>query len=621
MRRLLMIGGCLILGVIILLGAALMFVDVNQFRAPIQSKIQARIRRDVKLGAMGLNLFPLSVRIGDMAISESPATKSESPFVAAKNLYVRVGLAALLHKQIEVDSIRLDHPSIELIRGADGKWNTADLGGTPGKLSNAPPIPAAPASENFTLNELRVEDGQLAITDRSKGGARTVYDHIDLTLTGYAPGKPFHLDGRVHMPQGDISVQASGSSDETSGVLAFDNLTIKALGLTATGQGQVRTKDTPPSVEAALKMNEVPIADLLKLTSPSQKGLTASGTISVSMSASGPANAPVISGAVAIPESTVNSPSLGKPLKLSAVKMILDHFAADLTGTGTIAAGSLAYDTVALTDVNSHCKFSSDTVTLSPVTARFFGGHTDGSITINTRATPPSSAVQLRLSSVDANQLLSALSPAHQVLFGTLSGSADLQAAPKAGQEFARGLNGTVQIDLQNGKISGVHLLNELASVAKFVGYNLPTDNSTNISKLAGTLQIRDGVGTTDNMTMVFDGGTLTAAGTLGLADQSLNLQTDTVLTKNVSDSVGGSKVGGWMSTVLANQKGELVVPATVTGTFSKPKFSPDAARMTKMKLGGIGAGLKEALDAAKPGSGQPPNPIHGLIDALEKKK
>ncbi len=621
MRRLLLIGGGLVLVVAVLVGVALSFIDVNQFREPIQAKMQARIHRDVKLGAMGLSLFPLSVRISDVTIGESPAVKSDAPFVVAKNLYVRVGLAALVHKRIEVDSVRLDHPAAELIRGADGKWNTADLGGAPAKLSNVPPVPAVPATENFSLNALRVEDGQIAITDRSKGGTRTVYDHVDLTLTGYAPGKPFHLDGRVHTPQGDISAQANGASDDATGIFALNQLTIKALGLTATGQAQVRTKDNPPFIDAGLNLNNAPAADLLKLALPAEKGLTASGTVFVSVNARGPANDPVLSGAVAVPDMTVTSASIGKPLKLSAAKIILDRIAPDMTGTGRIAAGSLAYDTLTLSDVNAPAKFSSGAVTLAPVTAKFYGGQTEGSITVNTRANPQSSAFQLRLTSVDANQLLSSLSPAHQVLFGKLSATSDLEATPKTGQEFARGLNGTVQFELKDGKLSGVHVLNELASLAKFVGYNVQQDNSTNISKLSGTLHIRDGVGTTDDLTLIFEGGTLTAAGTLGLADQSLNLQASAELSKNVSDSAGGPKVGGWMSTVLANKQGELVIPATITGTFSKPKFSPDAARIAKMKLGGIGTGLKGALESAAPGAGPPTNPIRGLIDAFGKKK
>ena len=55
----------------------------------------------------------------------------------------------------------------------------------------------------------------------------------------------------------------------------------------------------------------------------------------------------------------------------------------------------------------------------------------------------------------------------------------------------------------------------------------------------------------------------------MNLADQSLNLHVTAVLNKALSQNVGGTKVGGFMNTALANNQGELVIPVIVTGTFS----------------------------------------------------
>ena len=42
------------------------------------------------------------------------------------------------------------------------------------------------------------------------------------------------------------------------------------------------------------------------------------------------------------------------------------------------------------------------------------------------------------------------------------------------------------------------------------------------------------------------------------------------------------------MQTALANQQGELVIPALVTGTFSNPKFAPDVQQIAQMKIKGL---------------------------------
>ncbi len=52
----------------------------------------------------------------------------------------------------------------------------------------------------FRLGELKISDGQIAITDDQKKQPRAVYDHIDVTLKDYAPGMPFSLELTAHLP-------------------------------------------------------------------------------------------------------------------------------------------------------------------------------------------------------------------------------------------------------------------------------------------------------------------------------------------------------------------------------------------------------------------------------------
>jgi hypothetical protein len=60
------------------------------------------------------------------------------------------------------------------------------------------------------------------------------------------------------------------------------------------------------------------------------------------------------------------------------------------------------------------------------------------------------------------------------------------------------------------------------------------------------------------------------------------------VLSQSASQKVGGNSIGGFMQTALANQQGELVIPALVTGTFSNPKFAPDVQQIAQMKVKGL---------------------------------
>src|SRR5262249_16345684 len=52
----------------------------------------------------------------------------------------------------------------------------------------------------FSLDQLKMYNGQVAITDRQQQKPRAVYDHIDLAISDFAPGKSSYLDVRAHLP-------------------------------------------------------------------------------------------------------------------------------------------------------------------------------------------------------------------------------------------------------------------------------------------------------------------------------------------------------------------------------------------------------------------------------------
>ncbi len=116
------------------------------------------------------------------------------------------------------------------------------------------------------------------------------------------------------------------------------------------------------------------------------------------------------------------------------------------------------------------------------------------------------------------------------------------------------------------------------------------------------------------------------------------------VLDKALSQQVGGTQVGGFMNTALANNQGELVLPVIVTGTFQHPQVTPDVQQVAQMKLknllptsknpgqltnGVLGAlfgnknqgGGANGQPATQQQGGQQKGGIGGIIDALGGKQ
>ncbi len=186
-------------------------IDINQYRGEIQSQLQNRLHRPVQFGALSLAVFPLRVEAHDVNIGEDPRFHTALPFAQVGEMDISVKLLPLLSKTIAISSLTLKQPKIELIKDAAGVWNFASLGEAPaGPISTAPApaqsapaqAPAAPSSSSgsFSLDELKITDGQVAITDLQKHQPREVYDHIDLKLDDFAPDKQFSMDLTAHVP-------------------------------------------------------------------------------------------------------------------------------------------------------------------------------------------------------------------------------------------------------------------------------------------------------------------------------------------------------------------------------------------------------------------------------------
>src|SRR6478609_8026730 len=134
--------------IVVLLVAAVFIVphliDVNLYHGQIQSQLEKRLGRQVTLGNMRLGLFPPAFDVENATIAEDPHFATGRPFATADKLAVSVKFWPLLQKQLDVNSLELVHPHIELVRNAEGVWNFATLG-QESKPTAAQKTPAQPA--------------------------------------------------------------------------------------------------------------------------------------------------------------------------------------------------------------------------------------------------------------------------------------------------------------------------------------------------------------------------------------------------------------------------------------------------------------------------------------------
>jgi hypothetical protein len=102
------------------------------------------------------------------------------------------------------------------------------------------------------------------------------------------------------------------------------------------------------------------------------------------------------------------------------------------------------------------------------------------------------------------------------------------------------------------------------------------------------------------------------------------NLRVTAVLSQASSQRLGGQNVGGFMKTALANNQKELVIPALVTGTFSKPRFEPDVQQLAQMKLKGLMPNINNPASVAGTLQnllGGPKNPSAGQTQQTQQQQ
>ena len=696
----------IVIGIItlIFIVAAVVFAatfNVNQYRGTIQSELERHLERRVTLGDMHLGLFPPRLQVQNLAIADDPKFSDPKPFVVAEELDVSVKLLPLLHRSVEISSVNLQRPAVELIKDAQGVWNFSTIGA---KQKSTP----SQNKPQFSLAELVVQDGQVSITDQQGHKPRMMYDHINLTLTDFAPETPFSVDASVHFPgQGaeEIRLQGKGgpvqqanpaatpfhgsvdwkgvdiaglqtflhtpalaNSDgvlsghskiasesgrlSAEGQIAVDKLRIRGaeVGYPVTGDyelnddlasdllrinkavvklgqtplyasGTVNMKPDPVQLDLNLKANNVSLAEIARLAAAAgiafAPGSSVNGNMNADVQVRGPSDKLALSGTIQGSNIQASGKDIPQPVQIKAINLALtpdeirsDNFPVVSGGTTVNTQFSLRSYTSKTPLVDATLKAPQAELPAILAMAKAYGiSGLDklsgaGTLSLDMRATGPVQAI--------------------------------------TSDEIMRALNGNVNLNFNNVRYSGVDIGHELAGIGRFLNSaaSLQKDQGfTNILKMTGNLVVRNGMAQTNNLQALLDMANVGITGNANLVTQALNLDVTGVLSKGFSQQVGGTGIGGYMNTALANNQGEIVIPATVTGTFQHPVFGPNVQKIAQMKLKGLLPSTNNPLGGAsgilgnllgqrnanpnpgQPNTQQPSNPVDQLLDIFGRKK
>ncbi|MGC1435656.1 MAG: AsmA family protein [Terriglobales bacterium] len=646
MRRIAIVIGIVVVVIVLAVGIFVATFNPNDYRGTVQTKLEQQLDRKVALGNMELGLFPLRFRVYNLAIADDPKFSARA-FVQTQELSVSVKLLPLLSKSVQIDSLALERPSVELIKNAQGVWNFASIG------QQTPAAAPSSSQQQFSLGELAINDGLVAITDLQERKSRTVYDHINLKLTDFAPDSPFNLDASVHLPGAgsqEVSLKGKGgplshanpATTPFKGTLDLKGVEIAELQKFLQSPALVNTDGVLSGhTDIASENGKLSAKGQMDLEKPRLHGIDVGYPINMDYDVSddlpndlltinqgaiklGPTPLSVTGTMNSKPTPAqlnvnlkANNVSIAEIARLAAAAGIAfapgttvnGQISADIKATGAADKpalnGTLAGQNIQVSgkEIAKPVAVKAVNIALSPTEIHsdnfnVTSGGTTAAVQFSVKdytSNSPQVDATLRAPQAALPDLL-AMAKAYGVtslekISGAGNLAVDMHAAgpvqSMSSDQLVKALNGTINVNFNNVRYAGVDISHQLLSMIGS-GQSGKDQGYTNIQKMTGTILVKNGIAQTNNLQATLDIGNVGAVGTANLATQILNMQLTAVLSKAFTQQLGGAAGGNYMSAALANSQGELVIPAIVSGTFQNPKVTPDVQKMAQMKLKGL---------------------------------
>jgi AsmA protein len=617
------IGGILVLAVL----AALVLpslVNLERYRAALASRAGKALGREVTLGDLRVSLWGgIGAEAKGIQIAEVPGLGPE-PFLSAEALRVRVQLFPLFRGQVKVSSAVLERPRIRLLHARDGRWSVEDLLRThaaplPPKPSGEAPRPGkAPLLGGLLLSEVAVRKGEVTFVDqaRSPGITLTLTD-LDLSLRQSGVTDPLEVRSRAK-----IGGTGAGQIESTARISAGDSdtpvldamvmlrdvevgpwqaLLLSAGGTKLSGPLSAEIKVTGPVTQAAfagnlnLKAVAIQVGEAFRKAAGEEASLRFEGqrqdqevhlrklilTLK-NLTMEGSARLPDIATPRVTFTATAGTLDLDRLLAPPASKKTwlapavayaaVSPAAPRSTGfaaQGRITIGDLRYRGLTLTAVQTDVRYQDGLVQLPDLRANFMNGKLTAKGELDLRPKVPRVALTSRLDNVATEPLVQALALGTWTLRSGLNLDGTVSFVGFSSPEILGSAAGGGSLLLKDGRLVGYQPLDRLSEViAPILATQGVRVRLNEFDQVSGHYSLDKGVLRTKDLTLTKAEGTVTAMGSLGLLDSSLDFD-------------------------VVAKLGRATVEAKVTGTTSHPIVVP--------KLGRLQRRIETELDKALP--------------------
>jgi uncharacterized protein involved in outer membrane biogenesis len=605
-------------------------INLERYRSALANRAGRALGREVTLGDLRVSVWSgLGAEARGIKIAQAPGHGSD-PFLKADALRVHVQLLPLLSGQIRVTTAVLERPRILVSREQDGHWSLDDLFHPPAEAPATrrpaePPRPGKPAPLGaLLLSEVAIHNGEVTLLDQSRSPAlRLTLSDLDITVrqSQSADALSIRSQAKISSP-GPGRLEASGfispggsdgpSLDVTltlrnteagpflqlflekagalriAGLLAGDIHVSGALARAAfTGTADLQAATVrlgesfqkPAGELATLRFEgrrEGGGVNLPKLTI-TLKGMTATGSVRIpdlqAPRASFTASAATLDLDQLLAKPAPKQAWLGTAVAQAAEAKPGVAATADNTGfaaQGRVTVDDLRYLGLAWTGVQADIRYQDGVLYLPEILAGVASGRVTAKGEIDLRPKVPRVALTSRVENLATEPLVKALGLGTWTLKSTLTHEGSVTFNGSTLAEILGSANGSGTLAMHDGRINGYRPLDRLAEVVGPIlaaqGIRVRFDE---FQQLNGRYSLDKGVLRIPDLTLTKAEGTVTAVGTMGLQDGSLDFE-------------------------VVAKAGRNTIAAKLTGTAREPIVVP--------KLDKIQQNIEREIDKALPG-------------------
>lgn len=190
-------------GLLVIAALIPFLIPADRFKTLIVTELRKALGREVTVEHAELTLLPgPGIVLKNVIIQEDPQF-SQNPFLRLNLFRVRVKILPLLTGKIDIASLNLDRPELQLIKNQAGRWNYESLALLSTPAQSAPTSPSKSSSgAGFSISSLSMNEAVLDILDGSRPSKPRHWrqDGLSLRLRDFAPSKGGEIDGRIDFP-------------------------------------------------------------------------------------------------------------------------------------------------------------------------------------------------------------------------------------------------------------------------------------------------------------------------------------------------------------------------------------------------------------------------------------